>query len=382
MKQKYYSNENILKADCEYMLQLGERSNGKSYSDKWYVLKVAFDERDPYTGAAVPDYEFAYIRRWDLEIKGKDVEQYFADMVLNDAGQMPIRDMTGGKYEQIAVYQRHIYFANIDPETGRIIRGKLIGHCFAITQDTHYKSLAFPKVGRAIFEEFITDSGYLEKEPKRFLSVVSTIFRRRRGRIFLVGNTISRACPYFGDWGLSGVLRQDQGTICIYNQETDQNDEDGNHITIRIAVEFCENSGKNSKMFFGSSAKMITTGSWDSETQPHLEYYLEEYERLNDMIVELDGLVYRLQLLIDPEHRQLVYVYPLSEPSEKDRRTKRIISDKYSLNVNQTRGWVDKRYKYDNIYMTLLSAGKYAFSDNLTGTEFLLSMKNHGLMAT
>ena len=380
MKQKYYSNENILKADCEYMLQLGERSNGKSYSDKWYCLKIAWDEKDPYTGEAISDYQFGYIRRWDIEIKGKEVEDYFSDLVLNDNGDRAIYDITGGAYDFVSVYQHHMYFAKTDPETGRVIRGKEIGRCFAITQDTHYKSLAFPKIGRAIFEEFITDSGYLEKEPKRLISIVSTIFRRRRGRVFLVGNTITRTCPYFGDWGLSGVLRQDQGTICIYKQETDQQDEDGNPIIIRIAVEFCENSGKNSKMFFGSSAKMITSGAWDSEAQPHLEYYLDEYERLNDMIIELDGLTYRLQLLVDPASRRLVYVYPMNEIREKDRKEKRIISDKYSLNVNQTRGWVDKKYKYDNIYMTLLSAGKYAFSDNLTGTEFLLSMKNHGLL--
>ena len=379
-EQKYYNNEAILKTDCEYMLQLGERSNGKSYADKLYLLRCAWDEKDPYTGEPLPEYEFAYIRRWDLEIKGKDVEQYFADMVVNGKGEEVIKEITGGEYETVAVYQRRIYFAKVDPETGSLIRGKLIGHCFAITQETHYKSLAFPKVGRAIFEEFITNSGYLEKEPQRLLALISTIFRRRRGRIFLVGNTISRACPYFGDWGLSGVLRQDKGTICIYNQETDQIDPDGMQIVVRIAVEFCENSGHNSKMFFGQSAKMITSGDWESEVQPHLEYFYEEYRRITDMIFELDGLAYRAQLLYDPEERPLVYIYPLNKIPDDERRKKRIISDNYSLNVNQTRGWVDKRFRYDRIYMTLLSAGKYAFSDNLTGTEFLLSARNHALI--
>ena len=133
-------------------------------------------------------------------------------------------------------------------------------------------------------------------------------------------------------------------------------------------------------MCFGQGSKMITSGDWESEAQPHLEYFYDEYQRLNDMIMELDGLAYRLQLLYDPDERPLVYVYPLNEITPKERKTKRIISDKYSLNVNQTRGWVDIRYKYDKIYMTLLSSGKYAFSDNLTGTEFLLSARNHGLI--
>jgi hypothetical protein len=301
-------------------------------------------------------------------------------MIANDHGDQPIREITGGKYDTIKVYQRRIYFASTDPETGDITKGKEIGHCFAITQETHYKSLAFPLVGFAIFEEFITDSGYLEKEPARLFNLLSTILRRRAGKVFLVGNTISRACPYFGDWGLSGVLRQDKGTISIYTQETDQLDDKGEPVVIRIAVEFCENSGNNTKMFFGQKSKMITSGDWESETQPHLEYYLEEYRRITDMIFEADGLAYRAQLLVDPKDRPLVYVYPMNEITEKERKTKRIISDLYTLNVNQTRGWVDSRYKYDKIFMTLLSSGKYAFSDNLTGTEFLLMLKNHLLI--
>ena len=371
-KQIFYSNKRILESGAEYMLQLGERSNGKSYSDKCYLLYNAFHERDQYTGEPLERYQFAYIRRWDLEIKGKDVEQYFADM--------PISEITEGKFDLVTVYQRRIYFANVNPESGHVIRGKEIGFCFAITQETHYKSLAFPKIGFAIFEEFITDSGYLEKEPARLFNLLSTIFRRRSGRVFLVGNTISRACPYFGDWNLHNTLHQDKGTIVIYAQETDQQTEDGEPVIIHIAVEFCENSGSNTKMFFGQKSKMITSGDWESEVQPHLEYYLDDYRRITDMIFEYDGLAYRAQLLIDPKERPLVYVYPMNGITEKERKTKRIISDIYTLNVNQTRGWVDNRYKYDRIFMTLLSSGKYAFSDNLTGTEFLLMLKNHSLI--
>lgn len=372
MKQKYYSNKRILEAGADYMLQLGERSNGKSYSDKYYLLYNAFHEKDFYTHFPLDYPQFAYIRRWDLEIKGKDVSQYFADM--------PVGEITGGAYDTVDVYQRRIYFGRTDPETGKVYRGKEIGHCFAITQETHYKSLAYPRIGFAIFEEFITDSGYLQKEPSRLFNLLSTIFRRRGGKIFLVGNTISRACPYFGDWGLSGVLRQDRGTIAIYTQETDQQTDDGQPVVIRIAVEFCENSGNNTKLFFGQKAKMITSGEWESEAQPHLEYDYDAYTLVNDMIFENTGLAYRAQLLQDPKGRPLVYVYPLNQITEKERAAKRIISDRYSLNVNQTSGWVDIKYKYDKIYLGLLQQGKVAFSDNLTGTEFLLMLKNNGLL--
>ena len=376
-KQKYYSNKDILRAGCEYMLQMGERSNGKSYADKYYLLYRAYHEKDLYTGEFVPGYEFAYIRRWDLELKSKDVEQYFSDMVMNDNGDMPIKEITGGEYSCVSVYQRRIYFANIDEE-GKVHRGKLIGHCFAITQETHYKSLAFPLCDAAIFEEFITKSGYLEEEPERLMQLLSTIFRRRSGKVFLVGNTISRACPYFAAWGLSGVLRQDQGTIAIYKQPTDQQNEDGSPIYVNIAVEYCENSGNNSKMFFGHSAKMITSGTWEADVQPKLAHPHDKYKLLNDMIFNLDGLGYRAQLLKDPDGLPLVYVYPLTKTEDKKR--KRTISDVYSLDRYTSKSFLPNKYRFDTIYMELLRQGKYAFSDNLTGTEFLLSIKNHGLI--
>ena len=41
-KQKYYSLNNLLKTESQYKMLLGERSNGKSYAVKEYVLNEAY----------------------------------------------------------------------------------------------------------------------------------------------------------------------------------------------------------------------------------------------------------------------------------------------------------------------------------------------------
>ena len=379
MKQKYYSNKRILESGAPYMLQLGERSNGKSYANKDYILRRAYSERDPYTGEPVADYQFAYIRRWAVEIKGSDVEQYFADLIFRDDGARPILDITDGNYDTIAVYRGGIYFAKTG-EDGSVTRGKKIGNCFALTQDTHYKSLSFPQIGVAVFEEFITDSGYLHKETKKFFSVVSTIFRRRNAKIFLVGNTLSRACVYFREWSLDAVLHQDRGTIVIYRKETDQTDDDGNPITVDIAVEFCENSGNNSKIFFGSGAKMITRGDWDSETQPHLVGEVEDYQQINEILFDFDGLGYLAHLLRDPDGRSLVYVEPAPEMDEDEREARRVVTDKYSLNPRHSLTLLPNNFRYDMIYVNLIRGNKLAFSDDLTGTEFRALVAQHSIL--
>ena len=53
-KKQYYSIDNIMKTNAQYMMLLGQRANGKSYQAKETVLTNAFK-----TGR-----KFVYLRRW------------------------------------------------------------------------------------------------------------------------------------------------------------------------------------------------------------------------------------------------------------------------------------------------------------------------------
>lgn len=368
-KQQYYSIKNILSSKSDYNLLLGERSNGKSYSVKYMALWQAYNECDYneflQSGKMkkIDCYEFAYLRRWRDEIKSQDVEKYFLDM--------PIDKITNNEYTEIKFYRGDFYFAN--NENGKTKRGKKIGSAFCLTGETHYKSLAFPKIGLVIFEEFLTKSGYLPHEVDNLYSIISTIARRRYVAVFMIGNTINRMCPYFDEWQLTHVKKQEIGTIEIYNQCTNQVDDDGKQIIVKIAVEYCANSGNNSKMFFGNKAKNIVSGVWESDDFPHLEKNLNRYNIYYRLKYEYNSFSFMVLLLKDEEKNVFLYCYPSSEKSKYDRK----VTDKHDIDKYTTL-YLTPITRYDNLIIELLNNNKIVFSDNLTGTEFNQIKKERG----
>lgn len=369
--QKYYSLEPVLLTGCEYLLLLGERANGKSYAVKTAILWEAYHKCDYYeflkTGKMVPKrrYKFGYVRRFKEEMRGYQIEEYFGDMNISQ--------ITEGNYDCVVFYQGDIYFGrHLDDDS--IERCCEIGKAFGVSRATLYKSLSYPEIGNIVYEEFVTDEGYLPDECRKFMNLISTIARRDKVRVFLVANTVSRHSPYFREWGLTHIMRQKQGTIEIYTHHTDQIDENGDTIDIRIAVEYCENSGTNSQMFFGNSAKMITSGSWETREYPHIPDHVEYYKNLYSVYYKYDWYQFCLNIL-KRDKELFVYVHPIN--GRKPKSCRRVITDEFSG---------DKLYsdhltvitKYDNILVDLLNKGKICFSDNLTGTEFYQLRKDRG----
>lgn len=93
-----------------------------------------------------------------------------------------------------------------------------------------------------LYEEFITDNSYLYDEPRQLQQFVSTVARSEKLTVILIGNTLSRVCPYFSEWCLEGVLKQKQGTIEIYHFHTEKG-------IVDIAVEYCANADTSENMF-------------------------------------------------------------------------------------------------------------------------------------
>ncbi len=369
-KQNYYSIENLLKTESTYNLLLGERSNGKSYAVKKLVLWESFHKADYLkfltTKKIVPKkrYKFGYMRRWKDEIKSRNIEQYFEDM--------PIEEITDGQYTTVICYRGDIYFGNV--ENGKNVRGELIGSTFALNVASHYKSLAFPEIGNIVFEEFLTNEGYLNTETSKLESIVSTIARRELCQVFMIGNTINRMCPYFDEWQLTHIKKQEIGTIDIYNQHTDQYDDNNKQIIVKIAVEYCGNSGNNSHMFFGNSAKSINGGCWDTNVYPHLQGSLRDYKRLYQVDYEYSTFGFIINLLVTTDNEPFLFVYPKTKTNDKIQRK---VSDKFTTDI-MTTSYLTELTKYDTLVLQLLRSNKVVYSDNLTGTEFEQLKKDKG----
>ena len=286
-KKKYYDITNLCYTGAQYMMLLGQRANGKSYQVKHKVIDDFLKDGT----------KFIYLRRWQRDIKTSSVENYFNDV--------DVETVTKGKWEGVYAWQGKIYFYKLN-EKGKKVKEEIGMYC-ALNESERYKSWALVGYGNIIYEEFITDQAYLVNEPTRLQQFISTIFRLNSGKVYLVGNTLSRVCPYFNEWSLEGTLKQKQGTIEIYHYH----DYDGD--TIDIAVENCANTENKNKMFFGQAGKQIVTGEWDVRSMPHLPKPLEEYEMVYEVMIEYQAFRFVMQLLVDENTGgRIIYVYPFT----------------------------------------------------------------------
>lgn len=346
-KKKYYRTTNIDKLHANYNILLGQRSNGKSYAVKEKVLMKAYQS----------DAQFVYLRRYQIDVKTADVESYFGDM--------PIYSITGGEYTTISCYRGAIYFANIDDE-GKIKRGKQIGRALYLSGFAHFKSQTFPHTKDIIYEEFVTDGMYIDNEPNILQNFVSTIARDNSDvQVWMIGNTISRVCPYFEEWCLKNIPKQKPGTIDEYRfKRYDEVSE--TEVETLVAVEYCESNGSTSSLFFGKVAESITGGQWETKEMPHLPGDERDFTKLYEVLFSDNGFHFVMQLMIDPKTGgQFIYVYPFTHK----RNIPRKITNTFSADPLTTNQFSVK-IKAEIKMKELLTLGKICYSDNLTGSDF------------
>ena len=339
-KKKFYNIIPLLKTKAAYMILLGMRANGKSYAAKETVLTEAYKNKS----------NFVYLRRWREDIKQASVESYFADM--------PIEKLTDGEYDSVIAWQGFLYFAVIG-EDGKPARGQRIGRYCALNEAQRYKSQAFVNYKYIVYEEFITDEVYLSEEPTKLQQFVSTVARLDALTVLMVGNTMSRVCPYFNEWCLEGTLKQKPGTIEIYHMHY-------NDFTIDIAVENCEVLQRDSTMFFGNAAKQIISGEWDVKEAPRLPNKLDTYDEIFRIDVKFNLLNFHLTLLTDGTGQIILYIFP----AKKNVKGVRMLTDAPIFQQEVTRHFrTDSRAETKVI--ECWRQGKVCFSDNLTAADFL-----------
>ena len=253
-KSKFYSLTKILNKKADYNIIFGERSNGKTYAALLYGLK-----RFVTTGE-----QFAYIRRWREDLRGKRAENLFSNHVANGA----IEEITNGECNAIFYLSGKWYLAKYDTEKKKYYpQNTPFCYGFCLSEQEHEKSSSYPNVTTIIFDEFLTRRYYLPDEFMLFMNLLSTIIRQRDNvKVFMLGNTINKYCPYFSEMGLKQVTSMEQGTIDIYKFGQ------GGAV---VAVEYCSTivKQKASNKYFcfdNQNLQMITGGKWELAAYPHL----------------------------------------------------------------------------------------------------------------
>lgn len=363
-KKRYVRRDVITKIDAEYIIIIGSRTTGKSFAVKEDLIKRALENNE----------QFAYIRRYKEDCKQYMIQEYFSDIICDKNGVRHLEEWSKGQYNDILVDKQSIYLAHTD-EDGKVTKGQKLGRMFGLSWATHYKSLSFPEITTAVYEEFVTDSAYLsDSEPSMFMNLISTIFREKRARVYLVGNNISRINPYLNEWQLTNLIngKQKLGTIDIYNQP--YTDEDGNTETIRIAVYRTHSTAFNSGMFFGNSAKNMMGGEWESSEQPKLKGRKTDYKSLYTVVLAYDKVSFLLEFMQELNNPCNFFWFcsPKNTPIQKGSR---IVSNRYINSHLATIGFNPLTPKEAKAFK-FLEQKKIVFSDNLTGTEFFQIFDN------
>lgn len=274
---KYYSLDNILSKNADYNIIFGERSNGKTYAALKYGI-----ERYINTGE-----QMAYIRRWREDLRGKRAENLFANHVANGL----IEELTDGKFNEVFYLSNKWFLSYYDKDKNkRYPDSTPFCFGFCLSEQEHEKSSSYPNVTTIVFDEFLTRRIYLPDEFMLYMNLLSTIIRQRDNvKVFMLGNTVNKFCPYFQEMGLKNVGVMEQGTIDIYRF--------GEH-GATVAVEYCDTivKQKASNKYFcfdNQNLQMITGGKWELAVYPHLpcKYKPKDvlfvfYIKFNDAILQ------------------------------------------------------------------------------------------------
>lgn len=253
-QMKFYSLNRILSKNADYNVIFGERSNGKTYA----TLKHGI-ENFLKTGK-----QMAYIRRWREDLRGKRAESLFANHTANGE----IERLTNGKFNEVFYFSNKWFLSFYDAEKNKRFPDDVpFCYGFCLSEQEHEKSSSYPNVTTIVFDEFLTRRIYLPDEFMLFMNLLSTIIRQRDDvKVFMLGNTVNKYCPYFTEMGLKQVPVMEQGTIDIYKF--------GEH-GATVAVEYCSTivKQKASNKYFcfdNQNLQMITGGKWELAVYPHL----------------------------------------------------------------------------------------------------------------
>lgn len=336
------------------ILYIGERSNGKSYQVKH---KKAV-EKYLKTGK-----RFILMRRWKDEISTEKIEQYFGDV--------DVSKLTAGKYNCISVYRKILYLSNYNVETGKTVRGEKIGYVVALSTEQNYAGSSYLDVDDIIFEEFMSRNVYLANESNKLMNFYATVDRKRlTTRLWLVGNSISRVCPYINDWGLHKIItEQKQGEIKTIEIQGDYIDEKQKYDIIKIAIEYCKSTGQTSGTI-GTNREMINKGSWETSPQPHLPKSKKEYKCLYRFGFQFQNFRFLCDFLMDKESKETCFfIYP----HNKEFFEKTIVfSDKVNISKYWQRDIYNNSIPNKNL-QSLFSKFRESnifYSTDLCGTDF------------
>ena len=349
MKSKFYSLKNILRKEAQYNVIFGERSNGKTYAALQYGLRKFCDDGK----------QTAIIRRWREDFTGKRGQTMYNALVSNKE----VEKLTGGEWTDIYYYGSRWFLCKYDADTGkRIQHEKPLAYGFSLSSMEHDKSTAYPDITTVIFDEFLTRTAYIPDEFVLFMNTVSTIIRHRTDvKIFMLGNTVNKYCPYFKEMGLRHVKEMQPGDIDVYRY----GDSD-----LIVAVEYTRpnKAGKDSDLYFAfdnPKLSMITGGAWEIDVYPHCPVKYKPKDILFTYFIEFSGELLQAEVIL-VEGSMFTFIHRKTTKI-KDPDRDFIYSPEYDPRPNWHRKITAPRSKVEKQIAEMYVKDKVFYADNEVG---------------
>lgn len=348
--QKYYSLTNILKKNAVYNVIIGERSNGKTYS----VLRYALKQRIEHGG------QVAIVRRWKEDISGRRAADIWKALLANDE----VSKLSNGQWTGVTYWAGKFYLCNYDKEGKPIYNtdSDTLGYCFALSDTEHNKSISYPYITTILFDEFLTKHVYLQDEFVLFMNTVSTIVRQRTNvKIFMLGNTVNKYCPYFQEMGLTHVLQMEQGTIDVYTYGDSK---------LTVAVEYCATlkASKENNFYFAFNnprLEMITSGAWELDIYPHLPVKYRPCDVQFTYFICFNGQVYQCEI-VEVKGVPFTFIHDKTTPI-KDTDNDLIYTLEYNPKLNYRRNILKPLTKLEERVLWFYKSDRVFYQDNTVG---------------
>lgn len=348
--QKYYSLTNILKKNAVYNVIIGERSNGKTYS----VLKYALKQRIEHGG------QVAIVRRWKEDISGRRAADIWKALLANDE----VSKLSNGQWTGVTYWAGKFYLCNYDNEGKPIYNtdSDTLGYCFSLSDTEHNKSISYPYITTILFDEFMTKHVYLQDEFVLFMNTVSTIVRQRTNvKIFMLGNTVNKYCPYFQEMGLTHVLQMEQGTIDVYTYGDSK---------LTVAVEYCATlkASRENNFYFAFNnprLEMITSGAWELDIYPHLPVKYRPCDIQFTYFICFNGQVYQCEI-IEVKGVPFTFIHDKTTPI-KDTDNDLIYTLEYNPKLNYRRNILKPLTKLEERILWFYKSDRVFYQDNTVG---------------
>lgn len=339
---KYYSLNKINKKNATYNVIFGERSNGKTYATLKQALENYFNDGS----------QFAYIRRWSVDVQPKRMNNLF-NAIIEDGY---LEKLSGGKFTAIFYRTGRFYLCTYNDKGKPIYNEEdIIGYAFSLSENEHNKANSYPRVTNIIFDEFLTNKIYLPDEFMLFMNTVSTIVRQRTNvKIYMLGNTVNKFCPYFKEMGLTNILTMKQGSIDVYTY---------GETKLKVAVEYADSKKKFKKnnfyfAFNNPKLKMITGGAWELNIYPHAPVKWKPKNIIFTYFIDFNDSLYQCEI-INKDDNVFTYIHekttPIKNP-DKDIIYTLDYNPKINYNVNILKPLTDYQnkitwfYTHDRVY--------------------------------